>query len=96
MLPRLRAEIAGAGVATQPPGGAGVCNGSVLARESVEGGVARPLSEEVDELKSGGGGTELEPSVGSLMNCRVGAGVASQAPGGRGVFMAVRLPARMF
>ena len=67
MLPRLRAEGAGAGVATQPPGGAGVWAGRVLARENVEGGVASPLSEEVDELKSGGG-AELDRSTGSLMS----------------------------
>ena len=38
-LPRLRAEVAGAGVATQPPGGAGVLGGNVFAREIVDGGV---------------------------------------------------------
>lgn len=86
----LLADVSGAGVLTQPPGGAGVLGGREFARESVEGGVASPLSDDGDFCSAGG--AEPARSTCSRVDCRDGAGVASQAPGGRGVLSAVRSP----
>ena len=88
-LPRLLPAVAGgAGVATHPPGGAGVGADIVLFRDRVDGGVARPPSE-LDELASVRG-AEPARSSGSLVDSLVGAGVANHAPGGRGVLSEVR------
>lgn len=75
------------GVGAHAPGGAGVCIGMELDRERDEGpGVANA------GLEGGGvrsGGVELGRGGGSLA---AGGGVTIQAPGGLGVFMAVKFP----
>lgn len=78
------------GVESHAPGGAGVRTGSESDLDTGSGVLALPLSSRMS-FGVDSGGVELGRG-GSDPRRGLGSGVAAQAPGGLGVFKAVRLP----